>query len=30
MLYPGSHFRMADEQLENYLRQLIEAHRAPK
>jgi uncharacterized protein len=27
MLYPGSRFRMADEQLEIYIRQLIEAHR---
>jgi uncharacterized protein len=27
MLYPGSHFRMADKQLEIYIRQLIEAHR---
>src|SRR6059036_2268994 len=26
MLYPGSRFRMADELLEDYLRQLIEAH----
>ncbi len=26
MLYPGSRFRMSDEQLEDYLRQLIEAH----
>ena len=26
MLYPGSRFRMADELLEAYLRQLIEAH----
>ncbi len=26
MLYPGSSFRMADELLERYLRQLIEAH----
>ena len=31
MLYPGSRFRMADELLETYLRQLIEAHaRAPE
>jgi uncharacterized protein len=29
MLYPGSRFRMADELLETYVRQLIEAHRAP-
>src|SRR5262249_16886137 len=28
MLYPGSRFRMADELLEIYLRQLIEAHAA--
>ncbi|RIK16909.1 MAG: anaerobic sulfatase maturase [Anaerolineae bacterium] len=27
MLYPGSRFRMADELLENYIRQLIESHR---
>jgi uncharacterized protein len=26
MLYPGSRFRMADEMLEAYIRQLIEAH----
>ncbi len=26
MLYPGSRFRMADEMLETYVRQLIEAH----
>jgi uncharacterized protein len=26
MLYPGSRFRMADEMLETYIRQLIEAH----
>ena len=26
MLYPGSRFRMSDEQLDAYLRQLIEAH----
>src|SRR5271166_4670226 len=31
MLYPGSRFRMADELLETYLRQLIEAHaRSPE
>ncbi len=30
MLYPGSRFRMADELLESYIRQLIEAHRAPE
>ena len=29
MLYPGSRFRMADELLETYVRQLIEAHRTP-
>ena len=29
MLYPGSRFRMADELLEKYIRQLIEAHRTP-
>src|SRR6187401_1114651 len=29
MLYPGSRFRMADELLETYIRQLIEAHRSP-
>ena len=27
MLYPGSRFRMADELLEEYIRQLIEGHR---
>ena len=27
-LYPGSHFRMSDEVLEHYIRQLIESHRA--
>jgi uncharacterized protein len=26
-LYPGSHFRMSDEVLEQYIRQLIESHR---
>ena len=26
MLYPGSRFRMADEVLDTYIRQLIEAH----
>ena len=26
MLYPGSRFRMADEMLETYIRQLIESH----
>jgi uncharacterized protein len=31
MLYPGSRFRMADDLLETYLRQLIEAHaRSPE
>ncbi len=30
MLYPGSRFRMADELLEAYIRQLIEAHRVPE
>ena len=30
MLYPGSRFRMADELLETYIRQLIEAHRTPE
>ncbi len=29
-LYPGSSFRMSDEVLENYIRQLIEAHRSPQ
>ena len=29
MLYPGSRFRMADEQLEQYIRQVIEAQRVP-
>jgi uncharacterized protein len=29
MLYPGSRFRMADEMLEAYIRQLIEAQRVP-
>jgi len=28
LLYPGSHFRMSDEVLEHYIRQLIESHRA--
>lgn len=27
MLYPGSRFRMADEMLEDYIRQLVEGHR---
>jgi hypothetical protein len=30
MLYPGSRFRMADEMLKNYIRQLIESHRTPE
>jgi len=30
MLYPGSRFRMADELLEIYLRQLLEAHQTPE
>src|SRR5512142_1530559 len=30
MLYPGSRFRMAEELLETYLRQLIEAHATPE
>ncbi|MBP8950160.1 MAG: anaerobic sulfatase maturase, partial [Candidatus Promineofilum sp.] len=30
MLYPGSRFRMADDLLETYVRQLIEAHRVPE
>ncbi len=30
LLYPGSHFRMSDEVLEHYIRQLIESHRANK
>ncbi len=30
MLYAGSRFRMADELLEQYIRQLIEAHRVPQ
>jgi uncharacterized protein len=29
LLYPGSRFRMADELLEQYIRQLIEAQRIP-
>ncbi len=29
-LYPGSPFRMADDVLETYIRQLIEAHRTPE
>jgi len=30
MLYPGSRFRMADELLEIYIRQLLESHQAPE
>jgi uncharacterized protein len=30
MLYPGSRFRMADDLLELYIRQLIESHRTPE
>ena len=30
MLYPGDRFRMADDLLETYVRQLLEAHRAPE
>jgi uncharacterized protein len=30
MLYPGSRFRMADELLETYLKQLLESHRTPE
>ena len=30
MLYPGSRFRMADDLLETYIRQLIESHRTPE
>jgi len=30
MLYPGDRFRMADELLETYLSQLLEAHRTPE
>ena len=29
-LYPGSHFRMTDEVLELYIKQLLEAHRTPE
>lgn len=29
-LYPGSRFRMSDQLLEEYIRQLIESHRAPE
>ncbi|MFN8377240.1 MAG: anaerobic sulfatase maturase [Anaerolineae bacterium] len=30
LLYPGSRFRMADELLENYIRQLVETHNTPE
>ena len=30
MLYPGSRFRMADELLETYIKQLLESQRAPR
>ena len=30
MLYPGSNFHMSDEVLENFIRQLIAAHRSPQ
>ncbi|KKH50728.1 anaerobic sulfatase maturase [Methanosarcina sp. 1.H.A.2.2] len=30
LLYPGSRFRMSDEVLENYIRQLIAVHRSPQ
>ncbi len=30
MLYPGSRFRMADELLETYIQQLLEAHQVPE
>lgn len=30
MLYPGSRFRMANDLLDTYLRQLLESHRAPE
>jgi uncharacterized protein len=30
MLYPGSRFRMADELLETYIQQLLEAHQTPE
>ena len=30
LLYPGSRFRMSDEVLENYIRQLIKAHSSPQ
>lgn len=30
MLYPGSRFRMADDLLETYIKQLLESHRTPE
>jgi uncharacterized protein len=30
LLYPDSHFRMTDELLENYIRQLLESHQTPE
>jgi uncharacterized protein len=30
MLYPGSRFRMADDLLETYLKQLLESHQDPE
>src|SRR3954470_18426807 len=30
MLYPGSRFRMADDMLEIYIKQLLEAHQTPE
>ena len=30
MLYPGSHFRMTDEQLKNYIRQMLESQPSPE
>jgi len=30
LLYPGSHFRMSDEMLETYIKQLLESHRVPE
>ena len=30
LLYPGDRFRMADDMLETYLRQLLESHRTPE
>ena len=30
LLYPGSPFRMSDETLEAYIRQLIEGHQTPR